>query len=270
MQIGMIGAGNMSESMMTAWLRAGIVKPEGVVLADIRDDRLEFLKRRYGIRLAAHNRDVPSAAKTALVLGVKPQQLASVMQDLRTATAPQGPVISIAAGKRLDWLETQWPAARLVRVMPNIACRTGRAMSVFCLGSKATEEDRQTVRELLGALGRVMELPEATMDVVTAVSGSGPAFFARMARAMASAAAVDGLTGEQALLLAAQTMRGAASLLLDGEMSPDDLIAAVSSKSGVTVAGLEIMDRGGFDRIVGETINAAVRRSRELADTASV
>ncbi len=265
MRIGIIGAGNMSEAMMAAWLRNQVVKPDEIMLADVREDRLTDLRQRYGVGVTTRNHEaVPST--DVLMLGVKPQQLAEMLDALQVAVAPRCLVLSIAAGKRLEWLEERLPAARLVRVMPNIACRTGVAMSAYCAGTRATVADRSTARMLLEKFGRAMEVPETLMDAVTAVSGSGPAFFARMIQAMVSAAAAEGLTPDQAQVLAAQTMQGTASLLLDGAMSPRELIDAVSSARGVTMAGLQVMDRRRFDEIVGELLTVSIQRSRELAE----
>lgn len=267
MNIGVIGAGNMSEAMVAAWLRSRLVEPDRVMLADVCQDRLNALKQRHGVGVTLHNHEAALSADV-LVLGVKPQQLDGVLAGLRSAAPPACLVLSIAAGKRLKWLEERLPEARVVRVMPNIACRTGVAMSAFCLGIRATAEDQRTAVTLLEKIGRVLEVPESSMDAVTAVSGSGPAFFARMVQAMVSAAVSAGLTPDQALELAAQTMRGTASLLLDGGMTPQALIDAVRSARGVTVAGLEVMDRHRFDPMVGELMQAAIRRSRELAEAA--
>ncbi len=266
MNIGVIGAGNMSEAMIAAWLQSRLVEPDEIILADVREDRLSALQRRYGVAVTLRNHEVVSASDV-LVLGVKPQQLADMLGALQAAAAPTCLVLSIAAGKRLEWLEERLPSARLVRVMPNIACRTRVAMSAFCAGTRVTAADRSTARSLLEKFGRAMEVPEPSMDAVTAVSGSGPAFFARMLQAMVTAAAAEGLTQDQAQILAAQTMRGTASLLLDGGMSPQELIDAVSSARGVTVAGLDVMDRRRFDGIVKEFMTESIQRSRELAET---
>lgn len=264
MRIGFIGAGNMTAAIVEALVHKQVVMPDEITLADVRGERLDALQQRLGVRVTACNREA-TVAQDAVVLAVKPQQLDAVLRDLQTAP-PRGLVLSIAAGKRLAWLEQRLPEARIIRVMPNLACCTGTAMSVFCRGNLATDDDGHTAQTLLSAFGRVLEMPEEYMDGVTAVSGSGPAFFARMARAMAVAAAREGLAPDQALLLAAQTMRGTAALLMEGGLSPDNLVTAVSSAKGVTVAGLAVMDACGFDAIVQETIAAAAQRSRELAD----
>lgn len=268
MKIGIIGAGNMSEAMLAAWLEHDLTAPTDVLLADVRQERLDELHARYGVAITCDN-TVVSASSDVLLLGVKPQQLDELLAELRGSISDTGLVISIAAGKRLAWFEQRLPHHRIVRVMPNIACRVGEAMSVYSLGSRASAADASIVNSLFSAFGRVLELPEERMDIVTAVSGSGPAFFARMVQAMVRAAEDQGLAPEQAVLLAVQTMRGAAALLLDGDLAPAELIAAVSSARGVTVAGLEVMDRRGFDAVVAETISVAAERSRELAGAAS-
>ena len=199
-----------------------------------------------------------------MFLAVKPQNLAEVVSDAVGAFTDKHLVISILAGKKLATLEALLPAARVVRVMPNLPAVVSEAMSVFCLGARVGPVDRDTVLKLLGSFGKVLELPEDMFDAVTALSGSGPAFFACVLKEMVAAAVKLGLGVDQARLMAEQTMLGTARLLIEKGQTPDDLIRAVSSAKGTTAAGMAVLETSPLALILQETLTAAARRSREL------
>lgn len=264
MRVGIVGAGKMAEAMLAAWIDTGVLSPDDVCVSDRSDERRRLMRRRYRVKACAQNKPVVEASDL-LVLAVKPQDLEAVLQEISAEIDSRHLVLSIAAGKRVGWLEERIPSARVIRVMPNLAALVGEGMSVFCAGTRATREDRQTAVRLLASFGRAMELPEERLDVVTALSGSGPAFFAFFLAGMVSAAEEDGLDREAALVLAGQTMLGTARLLLKKEMDPQDLIASVRSARGTTAAGLEVLETKRVEEAVRDTIRAATTRSRELS-----
>jgi pyrroline-5-carboxylate reductase len=149
--------------------------------------------------------------------------------------------------------------------MPNMPCLVGEAMSAFAAASGVSARDRQTARRLLACFGEALELPEKQLDAVTALSGSGPAFFAYVLNAMAEAAAKEGLRRKDALFLAEQTMLGTARLLMEKKLDPEDLVRSVASARGTTAAGLDVMDRAGLAETLRRAIRSAARRSRELS-----
>jgi len=149
--------------------------------------------------------------------------------------------------------------------MPNLAVMVGEGMSVFCIGSQAKPSDRKLAARLLGCCGRVVELDERHFDAVTALSGSGPAFFTYLMSALADAAEAEGLPAGAARLLAEQTMLGAARYLLETGIDPTEFVQAVASPKGTTAAGLKVLDASAVRRILGRTIQAAARRSHELS-----
>lgn len=262
--IGFIGAGKMAEAMIAALLTRERVKASELLASDISEQRRHDLEQLYGIVVT--DRNVEVANRTAIIfLAVKPQQLDGVLGEIAPAIDSSKLVISIAAGKRLETIEARLPRARVIRVMPNLPCIVAEGMSVFCLGSRASEADRQTVLNLLSAFGKVVELPEDLFDAVTALSGSGPAFFAYFLDCLVSAAETVGLDRETALLLASQTMLGTARLMLDKHFSPGRIIESVSSPRGTTVAGMTVLGASNVADVVQRTIEAATRRSRELS-----
>jgi len=263
MKIGFIGAGKMAEAIISAVIRSGQAGAHEVFASDVDEDRRAEIKRVYGINAYSKNAAVVTAVRV-LVLAVKPQNLDDVLVEIAPDITPEHLVISIAAGKQTADIEAHLAAARVARVMPNLPATVGEGMSVFCVGRHASELDRETVRRLLSSFGRVLDLPEEDFDTVTAMSGSGPAFFAHFLNCMVEAAVSEGLHRSDAVLLAEQTMLGTARLLIESEMSPLELIRSVSSPNGTTVAGMACLDQPSFAARVQETVEAAARRSKEL------
>jgi len=264
MTIGFLGSGKMAEAILSGVLDAGLVAPRAIVACEIRAGRRAEIRRRYQARVTPSAAEALSACDT-IVLAVKPQDLDAMLAPLMPVWRPRHLVISIAAGKTLAGLQPRLGArVRLVRVMPNLPLMVGEGMSVFCLGKAARPADRRIVQRILGCAGRTMELAERHFDAVTALSGSGPAFFAFVLQAMADAAVGQGLLPADARLLAEQTMLGAARYLLDTERDPREFIQAVASPNGTTAAGLAVLDKSALRAILGRTIRAAARRSAEL------
>jgi pyrroline-5-carboxylate reductase len=266
LKIGFIGAGKMAEAMLSGLIANRFASPGEIVVSDISGDRLAAVSREYGVRTTRSNSEVVALAPVC-VLAVKPQQLGEVLSELATLITQEHLLVSIAAGKTTRYMESLLPVGRVVRVMPNIACLVGAGMNVFTRGTRATAEDGALVATLLGCCGRTLEIPEPLFDAVTALSGSGPAFFAYLLDRLVEGAVKEGLPREQALILAAQTMAGTAQLLLQKQMTPADLATAVTSAKGTTAAGREVLETPALAETLERTIQAAARRSRELGRT---
>lgn len=263
---GFIGAGKMAEAIIAGLITRKFAAPNDIVASDVNSARLEELRERYGISTLPDNAGVAARAELC-VLAVKPQQLDAVVRDLAPALGKGHLLVSIAAGKTTTHIESLVPAGRVVRVMPNIACLVGAGMNVFTRGTRATEEDAAVVSRLLSCCGQALELPESLFDAVTALSGSGPAFFAYLLDRLVDGAVAEGLSRDQALRLASQTMAGTAQLLMAGTLQPADLAAAVTSARGTTAAGREVLETADMADALCRTIRAAARRSRELGRT---
>jgi pyrroline-5-carboxylate reductase len=264
MKIGFVGAGKMAEAIMAALIRNKTAAPNEVLACDISAERRDAIRRRLGIGVYSKADAVVDAADV-IVLAVKPQDLQAALEPVAARVTGRQLVLSIAAGKTLAFLEALLPAARVVRVMPNLPSLVGEGMSVFCAGSRATGRDRARARSLLASFGKVLELPETAFDAVTALSGSGPAFIAHVLEAMENGAAALGLERADARLLALQTMLGTARYLAERGDEPKEFIAAVASPKGTTAAGLAVLDASDVAVVLARTLEAAARRSRELS-----
>jgi len=199
-----------------------------------------------------------------LFLATKPQQIRAALAELRGA-ADGKLVISIAAGIKLATLAAALDKARLVRVMPNTPCLVGQSASAYALGPRATPADGQLVAELLGAVGIAFAVEEKLLDAVTGLSGSGPAFVYVMIEALSDGGVRMGLPRDVATALAAQTLRGAAQMVLETGEHPSVLKDRVASPGGTTIAGLQALESGGLRGTLMAAVEAATRRSIELA-----
>ena len=262
--LGFLGAGKMAEALMSGAIRGGVVEASKVLACDIVAARREDLAGRFGVCTTEDPFEVVGRCPR-IVLAVKPQDLGDLLAKVAPKLTSGHLVFSIAAGKRLDWLQKIAPEARFVRVMPNLALMVGEGMCAYCPGALATDADAAQAERLLGCSGRVVRLPESCFDAVTALSGSGPAFFAKVMVDLALAAEAEGLPADAARLLAMQTMLGTARYLMETKQDPAAFIKAVSSPKGTTVAGLDVMAASDLESILGQTIHAAARRSHELS-----
>ena len=261
--IGFIGAGQMARALAAGFVKAGLTKPESILAADPLSDALDGFSRAVtGARVLADNASVGKEADI-LILATKPQQIAQALAPLAKVTAGKL-VISIAAGVRLSTLDAALPKARLVRVMPNTPCLIGQSASGYCLGPRTSGDDAKLVDQLLGSVGLAFEVDEGLLDAVTGLSGSGPAFAYLIVEALADGGVRMGLKRDVALALAAQTLRGAAQMVLETGEHPAVLKDRVASPGGTTIAGLEALEAGGLRGTLMAAVEAATRRSIEL------
>jgi pyrroline-5-carboxylate reductase len=265
MTIGFLGAGKMAEAILAGALDARLVRPRDILACEKIPGRRAEIQKRYRVPTTDAAPAV-LAACDMIFLAVKPQDLDAMLVPLAPLWQARHLVVSIAAGKTLAGLQPSLGArVRLVRVMPNLPLMVGEGMSAFCLGTTAKPIDRRRVQRVLGCAGRTVELAERHFDAVTALSGSGPAFFAYVLQAMADAAMAAGLPPEAARLLAGQTMLGAARYLLDTGRAPGEFIQAVASPKGTTAAGLAVLEKSALRTILGRAIRAAAQRSAALS-----
>jgi pyrroline-5-carboxylate reductase len=261
--IGFIGAGRMARALAGGLVRAGLVNPQQIHAADpVASAREGFLQDAPGSRGAATNRELVEQSDV-VVLAVKPQQLASATSDLASVAAGKL-VVSILAGVRLSKLAAAIPGARLVRVMPNTPALVGQGASAYALGPRATAADGALVGTLLTAIGRAYAVDEHLLDAVTGLSGSGPAFVYVAIEALADGGVRMGLPREIALALAAQTVKGAAEMVLATGDHPAVLKDRVASPGGTTIAGLQELENGGLRAALIAAVEAATQRSVEL------
>jgi pyrroline-5-carboxylate reductase len=263
-EIAFIGGGRMAEALISGVLAKGAVEPERIVVTDVDPARRDHLARTYGVRSSGDN---GGAAREAsfVVLAVKPQQIDEVVAGLSGHLTEDKVVVSIAAGvtvsrlKRLIGLE-----APVVRVMPNAPAFVNAGMSAIVLPPNLASVQTDFIDRLFGAVGDVVHVEESDINAVTAISGSGPAYFFLFVKELASAGKEMGLTAETADRLARETFFGSARLLKESEASEDELIRGVASPGGTTEAALARFAEAGLGEVVRRAAKAALTRAKEL------
>jgi len=294
-RIAFIGAGKMASALISCIYNKNLAK--SIIASDKSNNNLTKIKKQFKTlknqRFLGHkqNRDFAvqkiqrifshqkskgffsvktttsnneAVKKSDIVfICVKPQDIDDVLYEMRNVVKNQL-IVSIAAGIKLKYLESKLKNKRIIRVMPNINCLAGEMAAGFSANKYATKQDIQNVLKLLNSAGIAFQLREDLLDAVTAISGSGPAFFAYFIGAFAEAGIKSGLPRDVAFKLAAQTALGTGKLLLENNLPPEELIRMVASKKGTTIAGLNVLKKHNAKNILIKTINAAVKRSREL------
>lgn len=264
MKIGFLGAGKMAEGILQAALGA-CVEPEDVIMAERDGDRALHLCAEYGVMMTPSLSMTVKKAKL-LILAVRPQDVDAVAAEVKPLLTEKTLLVSIVAGKTLAKLRKAFGTkVRLVRVMPNLALRVKEGMCAICGAKNAKPMDLKKVGELLGAAGEVVVLEEKHFDAVTALSGSGPAFYAYMEKAMIEGGVKLGLKADVARLLAEQTMLGTVRYVKSVSADLDAFIGGVATKGGTTAAGMDVMAKSDLAAIVAKTLAAAAHRSAELA-----
>jgi len=265
--IGFLGGGAMAEALAGGLIAAG-VRPTAIRVADPDASRRSHLARQLAVEVLESNAAVVVAAQV-VVLAVKPNLIAPVLEELRTAGVAdlRTPLwISIAAGTPIARLEARLPdGSRIVRAMPNTPALVRAGATAICGNTAVTPDDLTAARALFDSVGITWQAPrEDLLDPVTGLSGSGPAYLFAFLEALAAAGAAVGLPSEAAARLAAHTVYGAAKLALESPRSPGELRQQVSSPGGTTLAGLARLEAGGFAEVIADAVAAATRRAREL------
>jgi pyrroline-5-carboxylate reductase len=261
-RIAILGAGKIGESLLAGLLSSGWTD---IVVTGRRQERIDDLSARYGVEATLSN---PEAVKGAavVVLAAKPQDLATLLDEIAGDVTRDQTVLSVAAAIPTASIERHLrDGVPVVRSMPNAPSWVHEGMAGICAGAHANEEHLAAAEEVLRHLGSVVRVREEHMDAVTAVSGSGPAYFALLAEAMIEAGLLLGLSREISTQLVVQTMLGTAKLLRDEKMHPVELREAVTSPGGTTIAAIHELESAGVRAAFLNAIQAAMERSRELA-----
>ncbi|MDQ1330938.1 MAG: pyrroline-5-carboxylate reductase [Thermodesulfobacteriota bacterium] len=274
---GFIGAGNMAEAFIGAVTRAGIIPSTMIYASDVNPDRLNMLKKTYGISVMDDNYKIFSMSDI-IILAVKPQQMSDVLSKItgsyEYSIERRKIVISIAAGITLGKLESflYAPLSRedrdklpLIRVMPNTPALVLAGMAGMSANRNAVPDDINTARTILEAMGKVIEFKEEALDAVTALSGSGPAYVFYLAESMIQAGIDMGLDPYDAAILAVTTLKGSATLIEEIGESPELLRRRVTSPGGTTEEAFKVLEKRKVKEAIIEAITAAARRSKELS-----
>jgi len=264
LRIGFLGAGQMATALTQGLLRSGTVNSSAIVATDVSAAAVQKFQQTTGARTVASAADLLLDADV-IFLAVKPQHLSELLLKLQPHAESRHLFISIAAGITLERLGAGLgPVPRIIRVMPNTPCLVGAGASAFCRGPRATDADAELVKRLLETGGLALEVPEKLLDVVTGLSGSGPAYVYVMIEALSDGGVRMGMPRDIATQLAAQTVLGAAQMVLQTGTHPGALKDAVTSPGGTTIAGLHALEQGGFRAALINAVQAATLRSIEL------
>ena len=265
---GFIGAGKMATALIRGMIRDG-TPPESILASDPNASARAALVGETGIATCDSNGEVVKDSDV-IILAVKPQMMAAILAELRPLITPKHLVVSVAAGVSLATLADGLGAdRRLARAMPNTPALVGEGAAAYCLGPATLAGDEATVAGCLEAVGKAFPVPENLLDAVTGLSGSGPAFVYIIIEALADGGVRAGLPREIALALAAQTVLGSARMVLETGQHPGSLKDQVTSPAGTTIAGVHALERGGVRAALMDAVEAAYRRSVELAALAA-
>jgi pyrroline-5-carboxylate reductase len=262
-KVAVIGAGVMGEALIVALISSG-VNSNRITISEKREERAQELVAKYSINSSELASNVANA--DALLLVVKPQDMGSVLEEIKGSINPEAVVITFAAGKTISFISNGLGTSNpVVRVMPNTPTLVGAGMAAASMGVGVTAAQRDFVLGFLGATGKVIEVSEDLQDAVTATSGSGPAYFFAFVEAMVAGAKDLGLSQEDATTLTVQTIVGAAKLLDESGMSATTLRENVTSPNGTTAAALASFATADMNAMVAKAMKAARDRSQELA-----
>jgi pyrroline-5-carboxylate reductase len=262
---GFIGSGKMATALIQGMIRAGIATAEAIHASDPLESARAALRADAGVEIHESNREV-ARRSDVLVLAVKPQTMREVLHELRPEVTGEHLVVSVAAGIPIASIDEGLGArGRIVRVMPNTPALVGEGASAYAMGPRTTPDDEALVTGCLESVGRAVRVPESLLDAVTGLSGSGPAFVYVMIEALSDGGVRVGLPRDVATLLAVQTVLGAAMTVRETGLHPGVLKDQVASPGGTTIAGLHELERGRVRGTLMDAVEAAARRSAELA-----
>jgi pyrroline-5-carboxylate reductase len=264
-KIAILGGGRIGEALLSGLLSSGWRDPGEVVVTSRREERNAELHEQYGAEATTDNAAAVTGAEV-VVVAVKPQDIDVLLGQIGEHLTTEQTLVSIAAAIPTAYIEERiTDGIPVVRAMPNAPATVHEGMAGICAGAHAGDEHLRLAEEALSHLGAVVEVPERYMDAVTAVSGSGPAYFALLAEAMIEAGILLGLSREVTTQLVVQTMLGTARLLRDEQMHPVELREQVTSPGGTTIRAIRELERAGVRAAFLNAIQAAMERSRELA-----
>jgi len=263
--IGFVGAGNMAAALIRGLLGRQVVAPEQIWATNRSNDaRLNALRETYGVTVTRSKPDLVRRS-AVLVLAVKPRDMAEVLRELAGLVGGDHLVISVAAGIPLRAIEPALAHAAVIRAMPNTSAAVQESATALAAGTRAGDGHMATAEAIFRAVGDVIAVDEDLLDVITALSGSGPAYVYRLIEAMIHAGTELGLEPPVARRLAIQTLVGAARMLAESDADPTELRHRVTSPGGTTMAALRVLEARGFAQAVREAVGRAAERSREMA-----
>ena len=262
--IGFIGLGNMASAMIGGMLQKDMVTPGEIIGSCRTEETAKKMADRFGIETTTDNSTVAQAADI-LVLAVKPQFFPEVIAQIKDEVNADALIISIAAGKTMDYIETQFGRPlKLVRCMPNVPALVGEGITSVSRNERVSDEEMKQAMDLLSSMGKASEIPERLIDAVVGVSGSSPAYVFLFIEAMADGAVAAGMPRSQAYEFAAQAVLGSAKMVLETGKHPGELKDMVCSPGGTTIQAVKVLEEKGFRAAVMDAMEACIEKSKSL------
>lgn len=264
-KIGFIGAGNMGQAILGGMLRAGLIDATQAMVSDVSAEQLEKVEQKFQACIARDNQQVASFADV-IILAVKPFQAGTVASEIRPGVRDGQLFVTILAGVTTKFFEEQLgPGAHVVRAMPNTPAMIGCGSTGIAPGSRATKADLDIVLRIFNSVGKAIVTTEDKLDLITGLTGSGPAYVYYFMEALIDAARELGLAEKDAAGLVYQMVQGAARVAMDLDQPLTDLRRAVTTKGGTTEAGMRQLEQGDFAGLIRRCVEAATKRSSELS-----
>ena len=264
--VGFVGAGNMGEALIHGLLYGHLCRPEQIICSDVRPERLKFIRETYGVKGTSHNTEVVKQSEI-IVLSVKPQTMKQVVEEVAKHLDFSKLIISIAAGVPMEAIESSaQKELKVVRVMPNICVSVREGASAIAGGKHITKDDLMIAKAIFDSVGKSVFIEENLLDAVTGLSGSGPAYIFLIIDALADAGVKMGLSRHDSLILASQTVLGAAKMLIETKEHPGKLKDMVTSPGGTAIAGLHTLEGGGLRTTLINAVEVATQRSKTLGE----
>lgn len=265
-RVGFIGAGNMAAAIAGGMVRKGLYAPNEIIMSNRSQEKLQSLHKGLGVEAAKDNKELAAKAEL-IILAIKPQQFPAVAAEIAPFLAKGQVVVSIMAGLTLAGVKEALGDVAVVRVMPNTPAQIGCGMTAICAEEQVPPDVLETVKRIFDSVGETLVIDEQLMDAVSAVSGCGPAYFYQIIEAVADGGVMVGLPRAMAYQLAAQTMLGAAKMVLESGAHPGALKDQVTSPGGTTIRAVHVMEQHGVRGALMEAVEAAYFKSQQLGES---
>lgn len=261
MKISIIGGGNLGSALVQGFLRAKVWKPTDILVCDISRTKISFLRRKFKVRTTSRIKEALNFSPI-LLLVIKPKDMESLLSKLGSFKGKL--LVTLAAGISTDFLEKRLGKISVIRVMPNICVAVGEGVCAYSLGRYTRPSDEKKFLSLFASLGETIKMKESSLNLITAISGSGPAYIFRIIEILISIAQKDGLSKKMASRIVSQTVFGSSKMVKELKEKPEILRAKVTSPGGTTAAALEVLEKNHLSEIFSNAIKSARKRAKEL------
>lgn len=262
-KIGFIGGGAIAEAITSGILEAKLITSNNIFIAEHKSVRCEYLQKKYKVNVSIDAKKIVDNVDI-IFLAIKPQVACNAIESIYEITEDDSVIVSVVAGLTIQSLESYFKTQPVIRVMPNTPVAVGEGMSAIALGTKATTENGDLIEKIFNAIGKAVIVKENVMDAVTGLSGSGPGYGFVIIDALADAGVKVGLPRQTAIMLAAQTLLGAAKMVLDTGKHPAQLRDMVTSPGGTTIAGIHVLERNAVRATLIDAVEAATNKSKAM------